>query len=93
MAAKVQLALEQRLPELRDLELKGILSKVRGRTAAVEAEQPQTEIADVVRHRTQHETALIRRGAAPDDVIAYVEYEKRLEKLRSLRARRISAWS
>lgn len=33
MAAKVQLALEQRLPELRDLELKGLLSKVRRRTA------------------------------------------------------------
>ena len=77
MATKIQVALEQRLPELRDLEQKALFSKA--------------EIAEIVRRRTQFETAIIRRGAEPDDVVAYVEYEKRLEKLRALRARRQSA--
>lgn len=71
---------------------KAFSARCEGVRPSAEAEHLQTEIADVVRRRTQHETALIRRGASPDDVIAYVEYEKRLEKLRSLRARRISAW-
>ncbi|GAA6037368.1 hypothetical protein JCM8097_008533 [Rhodosporidiobolus ruineniae] len=75
---KVQLALERFLPELRDLEQKKVFTK--------------DEISDIVTKRRGFEMALAQgRGTKPLDYLRYIEYERRLEKLRKARAARLSA--
>lgn len=77
MASKVQLNLEKRLGELRDLERKGIFTPL--------------ELQEVVRRRTRHETACVRQGTQYKDFLEYIEYENKLESLRVMRSRRMSA--
>ncbi|GAA5825398.1 hypothetical protein JCM11251_006966 [Rhodosporidiobolus azoricus] len=73
---KVQLALERFLPELRDLEQKKVFSK--------------DEISGIVGKRRGYEMALAQgRGTKPLDYLRYIEYERRLEKLRKARAARL----
>ncbi|BGP18225.1 hypothetical protein JCM10213_007854 [Rhodosporidiobolus nylandii] len=73
---KVQLALERFLPELRDLEQKKVFNK--------------DEISDIVQKRRGFEMALAQgRGTKPADYLRYIEYERRLEKLRKARAARL----
>ncbi|GAA5878944.1 hypothetical protein JCM8547_003254 [Rhodosporidiobolus lusitaniae] len=74
---KVQLALERFLPELRDLEQKGVFNK--------------NEISDIVSKRRGFEMGLAQgRGTKPLDYLRYIEYERRLEKLRRARLARIT---
>ncbi|GAA5918748.1 hypothetical protein JCM6882_007721 [Rhodosporidiobolus microsporus] len=73
---KVQLALERFLPELRDLEQKKVFNK--------------DEISGIVSKRRGFEMALAQgRGTKPVDYLRYIEYERRLEKLRKARAARL----
>ncbi|KAI7962240.1 hypothetical protein MJO28_000334 [Puccinia striiformis f. sp. tritici] len=65
-----QLRLERMLPELRDLEQKKTFTK--------------PEISAIVTQRNYYE-ALIARPKKPECYLKYIEYEKRLEKLRRLR--------
>ncbi|OAV91598.1 hypothetical protein PTTG_04246 [Puccinia triticina 1-1 BBBD Race 1] len=65
-----QLRMERMLPELRDLEQKKTFTK--------------TEISAIVTQRNYYE-ALIARPKQPECYLKYIEYEKRLEKLRRLR--------
>ncbi|BGP33859.1 U3 snoRNP protein [Rhodotorula toruloides] len=77
---KVQLALERLIPELRDLEDKGIFNK--------------DEIHDIVAKRRAFEMGLAQgRGTKPADYLRYIEYERRLEKLRKARAARLQTES
>lgn len=50
----------------------------------------QSEISEIVKRRTAYETALIRKGSNANDWLAYIEYEKKLERLRRLRCSRMS---
>ncbi|MBW0525426.1 hypothetical protein O181_065141 [Austropuccinia psidii MF-1] len=68
-----QLRMERMLPELRDLEQKKIFSKL--------------EISAIVSQRKFHE-ASISRPHSPEPYLKYIDYEKRLEKLRRLRVGR-----
>lgn len=65
-----QARMERMLPELRDLEQKKTFTK--------------TEISAIVTQRNYYE-ALIARPKQPECYLKYIEYEKRLEKLRRLR--------
>ncbi|KAA1115276.1 U3 snoRNP protein [Puccinia graminis f. sp. tritici] len=65
-----QIRMERMLPELRDLEQKKTFTK--------------TEISAIVTQRNYYE-ALIARPKQPECYLKYIEYEKRLEKLRRLR--------
>lgn len=72
---RVQETLEGFLPELRDLEKKKIFTK--------------PELQEIVKRRTAFETALVRKGSNEKDWLSYIEYEKRLEQLRKLRASKL----
>jgi hypothetical protein len=50
----------------------------------------QIEINEIVKRRTAFETALIRKGSNEQDWLGYIEYEKRLEQLRRIRASKLS---
>ncbi|CAE6531606.1 unnamed protein product [Rhizoctonia solani] len=68
---------EQMLPELRELEEKGIFSK------------PETRA--ILKQRTAFESALVRRVALKSDYIKYAQYEVTLEALRKKRAARLNS--
>ncbi|KAL1920616.1 uncharacterized protein VTP21DRAFT_993 [Calcarisporiella thermophila] len=75
MADTVQYYLEQMVPELEDLENKGIFSKA--------------EVKSIVKRRTKFEYALKRRISKKIDYLRYVEYEMNLEALRKKRKSRL----
>ncbi|KAJ3089957.1 U3 snoRNP protein [Quaeritorhiza haematococci] len=75
MGDSVHYHLERMLPELKDLEEKGIFSK--------------TEIKSIVKQRTSFEYALHRRISKKSDFLRYIEYEINLERLRRKRKKRL----
>ncbi|KAJ3102701.1 U3 snoRNP protein [Phlyctochytrium bullatum] len=75
MAEQVQYHLERMLPELEDLEVKGIFSKA--------------EIQAIVKKRTALEYSIHRRVSRKSDFLRYIEYEKTLEALRKKRTTRL----
>jgi U3 small nucleolar RNA-associated protein 6 len=77
MSSKVRYYLEQSVPELEDLQKKGLFDK--------------QEINLVMRRRTDFEHRLSSRGSKPRDYLKYVEFETNLEKLRSKRYSRLSS--
>ena len=96
---RVQLNLERLLPELRDLERKKIFSKVMywKHPSFLEVRADfvgilQSEISEIVKRRTAFENCLIRKGSTERDWLDYIEYEKRLEKLRKIRYNKLSKY-
>lgn len=89
MSDKARYAIERSIPELEDLEKKGLFSK--------------KEISMIVRRRTDFEHRIAGRGSKPRDFLAYVKFEKNVDRLRKKRAERmkevmdkmpsISTWS
>ncbi|KXS20434.1 hypothetical protein M427DRAFT_94378 [Gonapodya prolifera JEL478] len=77
MAETVQHMLESTLPELHDLEVRGLFSKA--------------EIKAIVKARTDHEYRLARRVSRQVDYLRYIQYETNLESLRKKRKARILA--
>ncbi|KAJ3218507.1 U3 snoRNP protein [Dinochytrium kinnereticum] len=75
MAESVQYHLERMLPELEDLEKRGVFSA--------------GEIKAIVKKRTAHEYSIHRRVSRRSDYIRYIEYEKNLELLRRKRKKRL----
>ncbi|KAJ3414189.1 pheromone processing endoprotease [Chytridiales sp. JEL 0842] len=75
MADSVQFHLERMLPELEDLENKGIFGK--------------DEIKAIVKRRTAFEYAIHRRISRRADYLRYIEYEMNLERLRKKRKQRL----
>ena len=73
---KVHFQLESTLPELRDLEEKGLFTRA--------------ELRQVTLKRTKHESNLVKRAGKPEDYLAYAEYEIGLERLRRMRWKRLS---
>ncbi|KAG5456706.1 MAG: U3 small nucleolar RNA-associated protein 6-domain-containing protein, partial [Olpidium bornovanus] len=71
MAEQVQFRLEAQVPELEDLERKGLFSP--------------REIRAIVKRRTRLEYALERRISRKEDYLRYIEYEVNLEALRRAR--------
>nr|GMD85995.1 U3 small nucleolar RNA-associated protein 6 homolog [Ipomoea batatas] len=71
MADVVQYKLERMLPELDDLERRGLFSKF--------------EIGEIVKQRRRFEYRLKRHSPLKSDFIAYIDYEKQLDALRLLR--------
>ncbi|GMM35169.1 snoRNA-binding rRNA-processing protein [Saccharomycopsis crataegensis] len=74
MSEKVRYFLEQSVPELQDLQNKGLFEK--------------NEITMIMRRRTDFEHRIQARGCKPKDFIRYLEFEKNLEKLRGKRFNR-----
>ncbi|KAJ7782891.1 U3 small nucleolar RNA-associated protein 6-domain-containing protein [Mycena metata] len=74
---RVQFQQEQMLAELKDLVEKNIFTK--------------QESKQVMKKRTQFETALVRRVAKKADFLRYAAYEMGLEQLRRKRVERLSA--
>ena len=77
MADGVQATLDTMVPALRDLLSKGIFS--------------ETEIRSIVKRRRQYEYLLRRRQARKADYFRYIDDEVKLERLRSLRNRKLLA--
>ncbi|XP_057840089.2 uncharacterized protein LOC131049986 isoform X2 [Cryptomeria japonica] len=75
MADTVQYKLERMIPELDDLEKRGLFNK--------------TEIKEVVRRRRDFEYQLKRPCPLKEDYLRYIEYEKQLEALRNLRKKEV----
>ncbi|KAK9323887.1 U3 small nucleolar RNA-associated protein 6-domain-containing protein [Lipomyces orientalis] len=75
MAEKVRYYLEQTLPELEDLQRKGIFTK--------------PEIASITRRRTDFEHRIHGRGAKLLDFLKYAEFEMNLDLLRKKRIQRL----
>ncbi|KAF9164975.1 U3 snoRNP protein [Actinomortierella ambigua] len=75
MADTVRFYMEEMLPEIRDLEQKGIFSKV--------------ELASIIKKREKFEYALKRRITKKADFLRYIEYEMNLEALRKKRRARM----
>ncbi|KAK9475431.1 U3 small nucleolar RNA-associated protein 6-domain-containing protein [Dipodascopsis tothii] len=76
MAEKVRYYLEQTVPELQDLQKKGIFNK--------------QEIAAIMKRRTDFEHRIGSRGVKPADFLRYVEYEMNLDSLRRKRIQRMN---
>jgi U3 small nucleolar RNA-associated protein 6 len=72
---RVQFQQEQMLPELKDLVQKGLFN--------------QSEVKQIVKKRTQFETALVRRIPKKSDFLRYAAYEMNLEQLRRKRVERL----
>ncbi|KAI0309960.1 U3 small nucleolar RNA-associated protein 6-domain-containing protein [Amylostereum chailletii] len=72
---RVQFQQEQMLAELKDLVQKGLFT--------------QAETKQILRRRTQFETALVRRVAKKNDYLRYAAYEMQLESLRRKRVERL----
>ncbi|KAG1760516.1 U3 small nucleolar RNA-associated protein 6-domain-containing protein [Suillus occidentalis] len=72
---RVQFQQEQMLPELKDLVQKSLFS--------------QSEVKQIVKKRTQFETALVRRIPKKSDFLRYAAYEMNLEQLRRKRVERL----
>ncbi|KAK9245603.1 U3 small nucleolar RNA-associated protein 6-domain-containing protein [Lipomyces tetrasporus] len=75
MAEKVRYYLEQTVPELDDLQRKGIFTK--------------PEIASITRRRTDFEHRIHGRGAKLLDFLKYAEFEMNLDLLRKKRIQRL----
>ncbi|KAK9239501.1 U3 small nucleolar RNA-associated protein 6-domain-containing protein [Lipomyces kononenkoae] len=75
MAEKVRYYLEQTLPELEDLQKRGVFSK--------------PEIASITRRRTDFEHRIHGRGANLLDFLKYAEFEMNLDLLRKKRFNRL----
>eukprot|EP00897_Mesotaenium_endlicherianum_P009985 jgi/Mesen1/9014/ME000565S08343 len=71
MADTVQYLLEEMVPEVEDLEKRGLFTRV--------------EIKQIVKARTNFEYRLKRRATLKEDFQRYVEYEIKLEALRKFR--------
>lgn len=71
MADVVQFKLERMLDELDDLERRGLFSR--------------REIAEIVKKRRKFEYRLKRPSPLKEDFLAYIDYEKQLDALRTLR--------
>ncbi|KAH6777263.1 U3 small nucleolar RNA-associated-like protein [Perilla frutescens var. frutescens] len=71
MADVVQFKLERMLDELDDLERRGLFSR--------------REIAEIVKKRRKFEYRLKRPSPLKEDFFVYIDYEKQLDALRSLR--------
>ncbi|XP_057764925.1 uncharacterized protein LOC130985808 [Salvia miltiorrhiza] len=71
MADVVQFKLERMLDELDDLERRGLFSR--------------REIAEIVKMRRKFEYRLKRPSPLKEDFLSYIDYEKQLDALRSLR--------
>ncbi|KAI8906696.1 U3 small nucleolar RNA-associated protein 6-domain-containing protein, partial [Gorgonomyces haynaldii] len=74
-AADVHYELEKQVPELQDLEERGIFSA--------------QEIKSIVKKRTQFEYQVHRHIAKKIDFLRYIEYESNLEQLRRKRKKRL----
>ncbi|KAH3687097.1 hypothetical protein WICPIJ_001926 [Wickerhamomyces pijperi] len=74
--SKARYYLEQTVPELEDLQKKGLFEK--------------QEITQIMRRRTDFEHRLNSRGSKTRDYLKYVEFEENLEKLRKKRYARLS---
>ncbi|KAJ8592302.1 hypothetical protein M405DRAFT_733504 [Rhizopogon salebrosus TDB-379] len=72
---RVQFQQEQMLAELKDLVQKSLFT--------------QSEVKQIVKKRTQFETALVRRIPKKSDFLRYVAYEMNLEQLRRKRVERL----
>ncbi|KAK7529828.1 U3 small nucleolar RNA-associated protein 6-domain-containing protein [Phyllosticta citribraziliensis] len=72
---KARFYLEQSVPELHELERKGLFSK--------------EEITAIAKKRSEFEHIINARGPKPSDFARYVEYEMNLEALRKKRAKRL----
>jgi len=75
MAEVVFQNLEELLPELEDLERQGIFTR--------------EELRVIIRRRTDFEYKLQKRVIAKPDVLAYIEYEMKLDQLRKKRCKRL----
>lgn len=75
MADVVQYRLERMIPELDDLEKRGLFSK--------------QEIREIVKRRRDFEYCMKRPNPNKEDYLRYIEYEKQLEALRKLRKKEI----
>ncbi|KAJ7294500.1 hypothetical protein O6H91_08G107700 [Diphasiastrum complanatum] len=71
MGDTVQYHLERMVPELEDLEKRGLFSR--------------SEIKEIVRRRRDFEYLLKRPSPLKQDFLRYIEYEKQLEALRKLK--------
>uniref|UniRef100_A0A7C8Z6V8 U3 small nucleolar RNA-associated protein 6 N-terminal domain-containing protein n=1 Tax=Opuntia streptacantha TaxID=393608 RepID=A0A7C8Z6V8_OPUST len=76
MADVVQYRLERMVPELDDLERRGLFNR--------------REIAEIVKTRRKFEYRLKRPSPLKDDFLEYIEYEKQLDRLRLLRRKSVS---
>ncbi|KAK7559048.1 U3 small nucleolar RNA-associated protein 6-domain-containing protein [Phyllosticta citricarpa] len=72
---KARFYLEQSVPELHELERKGLFSKAK--------------ITAIAKKRSEFEHIINGRGPKPSDYARYVEYEMNLEALRKKRAKRL----
>ncbi|SPQ24298.1 738b2d66-f044-4647-a1f9-562d55225452 [Thermothielavioides terrestris] len=73
---KARFYLERAAPELREFEEKGIFSK--------------DEIRTLVAKRSDFEHLILAPGTKPDDFLAYVAWERSLDRLRAKRCRRLN---
>lgn len=76
MADVVQERLERMVPELDDLEKRGLFSR--------------QEMAEIVKKRRQFEYRLQRPSPLKQDFVDYIDYEKHLDRLRILRKKSVS---
>jgi len=77
MAEQVQAVLDRMVPALRDLMEKEVFT--------------QTEIKAIVSRRREYEYLLRRRSSRKSDYLVYIDAEKNLESLRSLRLKKVLA--
>lgn len=102
MSDSVHFHLEQMLPELRDLEERGIFNRVKmmrkggavrpsftSSSLTLNPIHAQTEIKAIVKKRTALEYAIHRRISLKADYLKYIEYELNLEQLRRKRKERL----
>ena len=75
MSDKARYALEKSIPELEDLEKKGLFKR--------------KEINMIVRRRTDFEHRIAGRGSKPADFLAYAKFEKNVDRLRVKRLARM----
>lgn len=75
MSDKARYALERSIPELEDLEKKGLFTR--------------KELNMIVRRRTDFEHRIAGRGSKPADFLAYVKFEKNVDRLRKKRVERL----
>lgn len=75
MSDKARYALEKSIPELEDLEKKGLFAR--------------KELNMIVRRRTDFEHRIAGRGSKPADFLAYVKFEKNVDRLRKKRVERL----
>lgn len=88
MSDKARYVLERCVPELKDLERKGLFTK--------------RELTMIMRRRTDFEHRIAGRGSKPNDYLQYTQYERNLQRLKKKRSERkrdldqtpsISDWS